>query len=92
MQKEHSVWHKRYLFSILLHRESAGALHHGNKSISHFGPGIFDAAAASHSERCPEARRTETAHIPQQTFSLSPPQVGRPADIQTEAMSSSLTL
>lgn len=92
MQKEHSVWHKRYLFSILLHRESVGALHHGNKSISHFGPGIFDAAAASHSERCPEARRTETAHIPQQTFSLSPPQVGRPADIQTEAMSSSLTL
>lgn len=69
------------LFFIPLHRESAGALHHGNKSIGHFGPGLSDAAAASHSERCPEAHWTKTTYISQQTFPVSPPQAGRSADI-----------
>lgn len=81
----------RLVSLFLLRRESAGALHHGNKSISHSGGGIFDTAGAPHCERCPEERRTETTRLPQQTFSLSPPEVGRPADIQAEALPSSLT-
>lgn len=82
-----------YIFStfILLYRKSAGALHHGNESISHSGLGVPDAAAASHPERCSEARHQKTSHLPQPELPVSPPQAGWAAYIQTEDLSSSLT-
>lgn len=66
----------RLPLSILLCRESAGALHHGRESIGHSGPGVPDAAAASLSERCSEARRPKTGHLPQPQLPVPPPQAG----------------
>lgn len=60
----------------LLYRKSTGALHHGGESIGHVGPGLLDAAAASLSERCPEASRPKTSHLSKPTFPVSPPQTG----------------
>lgn len=65
-----------FLFSIPLHRKSVGALHHGGEPIGLFGPGVPDAAAASLPERCSEARRSKTSHLPQQELPVPPPQAG----------------
>lgn len=62
------------VFSIPLHRKSAGALHHGRQSIGLSGPGLFDAAAATLSERCCEACHPKTTHLPQPEFPVSPAQ------------------
>uniref|UniRef100_A0A4W6DWJ6 Dual specificity protein phosphatase n=1 Tax=Lates calcarifer TaxID=8187 RepID=A0A4W6DWJ6_LATCA len=63
-------------FFILLYRETAGALHYGRESISHFGPGVLDVVAASPSERCSEACHPKTSHLPQPELPVPPPQAG----------------
>lgn len=74
-----SVPHFLYLsftFSTVLHRESAGALHHGHESIGHFGSGLLDVAAASICERCSEACRPKTSRLPKPELPVPAPQAG----------------